>query len=86
MAGNGRADGIDTGSDLHFEERWWRMEQVVWGAMTLVLIGALAGAFGRGWLSEATAGQRGGALSVDYERFARFRTPTVLDVHLGPAA
>ena len=54
--------------------------------MTLVLAAALAGVFGLGPLSRATAGARGGPPWVDYERFARFRTPTTLSVHLGAAA
>jgi hypothetical protein len=81
-----RADDIEAGSALEFQQRWWRLERVVWAVMTLVLIAALAGAFGRGTLARASAGARGGPLWVEYERLARFRTPTTLQVHLGGAA
>lgn len=80
------AGNVDAGSALEFQRGWWRFERVVWTIMALVLLVALAGSFGRGPLARASAGTRGGPLWVEYERFARFRTPTTLQVHLGADA
>jgi hypothetical protein len=77
-----RADGIEAGSALEFQERWWRVERVAWVLTTLVLVVAAAGVFGRGPVARRTAGARGAGAWVEYERVVRFRTPTMLVVHL----
>lgn len=69
-----------------FERRWARFARIVYAVETLVLVVAATGLLGRGPLSRATAGTRGGPLWVEYERRARFRTPNMLTIHLGPAA
>jgi hypothetical protein len=79
-----RSDGLETGANLGFQQKWWRLEQVIYGVMTVLLLAGLAGVFGRGPLSRAKAGNPSMPLSADYERFARFRTPTLITVHLGP--
>jgi hypothetical protein len=64
--------------------RGWLLERVGWVAMAVVVIGAAAGAFGRGWLSEtqATAGE---ALTVRYSRLSRAHMPQELTVDWRPA-
>jgi hypothetical protein len=74
----------DSGVDLGVERHRRRLERVVWGVTTLVLVAAATGLFGRGPLARAHAGARGGPAWVEYERFARFHTPAAMAVHLGP--
>jgi hypothetical protein len=73
--------------DLTYHRRWWRMERVVLVGMLFLLAAGLAGMFGRGPLSRATA-SNGGTLSCEYERFARQFAPTelrcdILDSQMG---
>lgn len=70
--------------DLRFEHRDWTVQRVAWAALSLLVAAGLLGLFGTGWLSEATAGEPGGAVWVEYERFARWHAPEKLRVHLGP--
>lgn len=59
------------------------MERVGWVLMGLLLLASLAGLFGSGPLSRATAGERGSDLWVEYNRFDRYEAPCKLKVHLG---
>jgi hypothetical protein len=81
-----RVGDIEVGFDERFEYFWFRLQRVGWAVMaTLVLLG-LTGLFGRGPLAKTSAGAEGALLRVDYERFARFRTPTMFVAHVGRAA
>lgn len=81
-----RTEDIETGSDLSFERRWWRIQRVCWVVLGLLLAGGVAGLFGHGPLSEATADAAGGGVHVRYQRVARRETPALLTVRLaGPA-
>jgi hypothetical protein len=79
-----RSDGLESGTNMDFQRRWWALERALHVLITLLLLAGAAGLFGRGPLSTTAAGERGGPLWAEYERFARFRTPTMLTVHLGP--
>jgi len=74
------------GEDLEFQRRWWRFEHVVWICFTIILALDIAGVFGRGPLSKAHAKTSDGAIHMTYERFARFQTPSLISLHLSPAA
>jgi hypothetical protein len=76
---------LEAASSVDFEWRWARFARIVYLLESLVLLAGLAGLLGRGPLSRATAGARGGPLWVEYEQRARLRTPTTLTVHLGGA-
>jgi hypothetical protein len=69
-------------TDLDFERRWWRFERVIYWIQTALVVLAIAGLFGRGPLSAAHAASADRSVRVDYERLARFRTPTTLTVHV----
>lgn len=87
MADTQKLDGVlEAAAAAGFERRWSRFARIVYAVETLVLVAAAAGLFGRGPLSRATAGTRGGPFWVEYERRARFRTPTMLTIHLGATA
>ena len=63
--------------------RGWVFERVGWIAMAAVLIAALAGLFGNGWLSEREV-SAGGALTARYPRFCRAHAPLELAVEWLP--
>ncbi len=77
-----RIDDLESGGDLPFERRWWRIQRTCWGILILLLLGGVAGLFGNGPLSTATANTPGGELQVRYERLARRETPAILELHL----
>jgi hypothetical protein len=81
-----QVDSIEAGSAIGFERAWWRFENVLYLLITLLLIAAVAGFTGRGPVSQAIAGVPGSAVWAEYEKYARFRTPSMLAVHLGPDA
>jgi hypothetical protein len=70
--------------DLTFERREWTTERIGWAVMAVIILAALTGVFGAGPLSRATVGEPGGQFRVDYPRFARFKAPMTLGIHLGP--
>jgi hypothetical protein len=71
-------DGIESGSDIGFEKRWRRTQWIVWVVVSLFVIGGLAGVFGRGPLSKRVVDS--GPVRIEYERFARFKTPATITI------
>ena len=67
--------------DLAYQRRQWIAERIGWSMMLLLVIAAAAGVFGEGMLSSASVSDRG-ELTVEYERFVRYLTPTTLKIHL----
>ena len=61
----------------------WMFERVGWIAMAAVLIAAVGGLFGNGWLSEREV-SAGGALTAKYSRFGRAHAPLELVVEWLP--
>lgn len=54
--------------------------------MALTTLAALLGLLGRGPLSRTTVGAESEPLSVEYNRFGRFQSPTTLRLNLGSDA
>ena len=79
-----RVGDLEIDQDLDFQRREWAAQRIGWGAMLLVVLGALAGVFGRGPLAKAAAGDEGGPLRLEYERITRKRSPAALKVRLAP--
>lgn len=79
-------DDIAVGSDLKFQQGWWRFETAAWTIFAILVLAAALGAFGRGYLSHHRIGAPDGSLTVDYERVQRYATPSVLTVQFGPNA
>lgn len=85
MAHKKRSDEIEIDEDMEFEQRSWRWQRVGWGVMSLILLSALLGLFGTGWLDRGVAGQPGSQLWLEYNRFGRLQAETSrLEIHLGP--
>jgi hypothetical protein len=77
-----RKVGLQIDEDMEFERRSWRWQRVGWGVMALVLLAALLGLFGSGYLDRAQVGAEGSQLWMDYNRFGRLEAETTeLRVH-----
>ena len=81
-----RVGELEIQQDLPHERLEWRIERVAWVTMALVLLAGLLGLLGPGPLSSATADARDSALRVEYNRFERYQSPSMLRVHLAPGA
>ena len=81
-----RVGSLEVHQDMDFQRREWRVQQFGWAAMLLFLVAAVAGLFGAGPISSATAGEEGSTIWVDYERFGRRGAPARLRVHAVPAS
>src|SRR5436309_1257062 len=77
---------LDVGSDLEFQKRWWRFENIIWWAFTIVILLDLAGAFGRGPLAKAQWKSSDGNVMIKYDRVERYSTPSIMTIEAGPAA
>jgi hypothetical protein len=76
--------GLDIDEDFEFERKEWHRQRIALVFLSLVLAAALAGLIGSGPLSHAIAGEPGGVLWVEYERFARLSALQELRVHVRP--
>lgn len=81
-----RTEDIEAGCDPAFEQRWWRIQGIIWIILVLLLIAGVAGGFGHGPLSEATVHPPGSCLHVYYDRLARRETPSFLKLQLDKKA
>ncbi len=86
MADLPRVGDMEIAEDPGFQKREWTAMRIGWVFMGLLVLAALAGLFGPGPLSKATAGTEGGPLWVEYDRFERYGTPGALHVHIGPSS
>lgn len=75
---------LQLSEDMPFLRKIWLAQRIGWAVMALVVVAALLGVFGGGPLSTAVAGERGGALWVEHDRFARLGASYDLRVHWGP--
>jgi hypothetical protein len=69
--------------DMAFQRTSWIVERAGWIVLTLLLVAALAGLFGHGWLSKQKIGD--GTLRVEFDRFQRITkvTPYIISVKSG---
>ncbi|MFL6447150.1 MAG: hypothetical protein ACJ746_05615 [Bryobacteraceae bacterium] len=79
-------DELAVGSDLEFQRRWESGERIIWIFLIIFLLLSLAGLFGRGPLAHAKIAAADGSMQVEYERFQRFGTPSVLTVTIDAQA
>ena len=86
MADIRRVGDLEIAEDLQYHQRAWTLERIGWSVMLLVIVAALAGLLGPGPLSNAVAGRQGSTLWVEYNRFERYQSPTVLRVHFSSSA
>lgn len=63
--------------DLH--RTGWIVQRIGWAVLLLLVIAAIAGVFGTGWLSSSSITREG--TRVTFERLARFEAPMKLIIH-----
>src|SRR5687768_18123879 len=68
------------------EQQAWKIQRVGWAALLVFLGAAAAGVFGSGPLSPTEVSSEGGALTVEYQRFVRHRSPNEIAVRIAPRA
>jgi hypothetical protein len=79
-----KIEDLESEANLRFQDRSWRVEQIGFGIMLLIVLLALLGILGgRGPLSAATAD--GDGLRIDYQRFTHVLEPTTLNITVQPA-
>jgi hypothetical protein len=77
---------VAVGEDLEFQRKWWTFEKLVWTFFAVILLFALLGLFGRGWLARTEKHSADGNLILKYDRIQRTGTPSDLTVIFGPDA
>jgi hypothetical protein len=73
---------IDVGFDRQFIEKWLDRQRYVWYSVILFLAVSFSGLLGRGPLAKKTISAGPGQLTVTYERFPHYKTPSVVELYL----
>jgi hypothetical protein len=73
-------------NSVAFHRKQFLAERIGWIAMALLLVWAIAGGFGDGWLSNKSASNQAETLAVEYQRFARRESPVNLRIRLSEAS
>jgi hypothetical protein len=80
MSKKGRS--IEIEEDLQFQRKEWIFQRIGVAFVGIFVIAALLGVTGMGGpLSHASAGERGGPLHVEYERFVRRGAKATMKLH-----
>lgn len=74
---------IQVEEDLQFLKREWRFQRIGWAGMALILLAGVLGAFGRGALSHARAGDLR-IFAAEYSRIIRHGAIDELTIFVGP--
>jgi len=77
-----RVGDLEIQQDLEHERRAHLVRKIGWTILSLLWLAGLAGVFGSGPLSQATAA--GPGLRLEYDRFVRYTAPQELTLHLAP--
>jgi hypothetical protein len=85
MAAITRVGSLEVSQDLGFQRYQWTTQRWAWLALLLLMAAALLGLLGHGPLSSMTAGDPGGPLHVEYDRFLRRSDQESLYIQIGPA-
>ena len=73
---------IEDEIDLH--KTGWVIQRIGWAMVLVILVTALLGLYGTGWLSKDSVSAMGYNLS--YEKYGRYETPTTITLVVGPTA
>jgi hypothetical protein len=78
-----KARTIEIEEDLHFQRKEWIFQRIGVAVVGVFVLAALLGLTGMGGpLSHASAGERGGPLYVEYERFVRRGAKATMKLHV----
>lgn len=81
-----RVGALEIAQDLAHERREWMLERVGRIVIALIILAALLGLFGSGPLAKAQAGAEDAPLWIEYNRYERRLSPSMLLVHVTQAA
>lgn len=82
-----RVGDLEIDQDLAFQRREWTFMRVAWIVLALFLVACAAGIFGGyGPLRTGKATAAGEPLTVEFDRFARYRAPSELRFVFAPRA
>jgi hypothetical protein len=81
-----RIGSIEIAQDLDFQRASWRVQRVGWVIMLALALFGLAGLFGGGPLSSASAGDEKLGFRVRYDRFTRMAAPQTLYLEVSAAS
>jgi hypothetical protein len=73
-------DELNTGTDLVFENRFWKFQTSAWILLACLIVAGLLGLFGRGVFSSSNIQTRGGR--IEFERMVRYKTPSSYQLDL----
>ena len=79
-------DDLAVGTNRNFQKKWWYFERAFWLFLILFVVAGFIGLMGRGPLSRGEAASPDGLVQVQYERFARYKTPSLISVKISPEA
>jgi hypothetical protein len=71
---------LELTTDDAFQQMEWRIQRIGWLVWAMLLLAALLGLTGSGWLSEAEVTSEDGAITVRYDRFLHYHKPTQLQI------
>jgi hypothetical protein len=73
---------IDLEPNDRFQTTEWRAQRFGWIVWALVVLAALAGLLGSGWLSNRNVTAADGSLAVKYDRFLHYHHPSQIELSL----
>ena len=76
------ASGLHIDEHMGFRRRLWRVQQWAIPFMILIVVLALLGGFGYGYLGQGKAGDETDAVWLSYDRLAQAQAPTELTAHI----
>jgi hypothetical protein len=71
--------GLQIDEAIEFQQRFWTIQRVGWVVLTLFVLAALAGLFGKGPLSSATVVTTDERVEIRHQRFGRYMTSQLLE-------
>jgi hypothetical protein len=86
MSNDESADGLEVSQDVAFSKREWRAQRIGRVIWLLLVVAAVAGVFGHGWLAKGRARSSDGILTVEYDRIARSQSPTQLQIDISKSS
>lgn len=78
----GQERGLQIDEHPTFSHRLWGVQRGAVPVLVLLVVLALLGAFGYGWLAKGQVGEEGEPLWLTYDSLAQIQTPTVLTAHV----
>ncbi|OQW32260.1 MAG: hypothetical protein A4E19_19710 [Nitrospira sp. SG-bin1] len=81
-----RIGDLEIKQDLDVQRTTWIIQRIGWAAMALIVLAALAGVFSSGPLARTVMTDDQRLFSLEYDRFGRYESESVLRLELTPEA